>query len=544
MQKYRFFWGLLLLPVTLTAHTPSDIALDNTPGDSTRKTPSDWHHLDSKEDNFPGISLSKAYSLLKGKTSQKVTVAVIDSGIDIEHEDLSDNIWVNEDEIPGNGIDDDKNGYVDDINGWNFIGGPEGSQIDHETMELTREYRKLHQKYKDKNSSTISGKEKKEYAYYKDLKEAYDAEVEEMEFMKSNYMQFQAAYQRSMEILSEDLDGKEPTRPVLEALDVQDEAKLQAKNFLLYMADNEVTQELLNELVEYANDHLEYGFNLDFDPRSIVGDDPTNAKERYYGNGSVEGPDAEHGTHVAGIIAAVRENETGVNGIADNVEIMVLRAVPDGDERDKDIANSIYYAVNNGAQIINMSFGKSYSPNKKVVDKAIKYAQKKGVLLIHASGNDGQDNDIANNFPTPSLKKSHGGKKVLNWIEVGASSWQDESSLAASFSNYGATTVDIFAPGVEIYSTIPDNKYKNNDGTSMAAPIVTGVASLLLSYYPQLDYKELKEILLSSGVDYKDQGVQKPGDPEAEVKFGSLSQTGKIINAYHAIKLAQDRYGN
>ncbi|MEM8900473.1 MAG: S8 family peptidase [Bacteroidota bacterium] len=538
MQAKALFVNTILITLFSSA---SLLAVDPGVGDTTQtEAPQNWHHMDQSSQNFQGISLGKAYQdILKGKKSKTVIVGVIDSGIDIEHEDLKDIIWVNEKEIAGNGIDDDGNGYVDDIHGWNFIGGKDGKHIDDETLELTRLYKKYNALYEDKNVGTLSGKAKKEYAYYLELKEAFEAELQENQMLLQQYEQILGAFQMFKPMLEKELDGKEFNLENISAITSDDEKINQAKGYMEYLLGLGATEQDIKDGVEHFEDQVNYNLNVDFDPRGIVGDDPSNPYEKNYGNNDVKGPDSDHGTHVAGIIGAVRGNDLGATGVADNVRIMVLRAVPNGDERDKDVANAIYYAVNNGAQVINMSFGKGYSPNKKAVDKAVKYAQKKGVLLIHAAGNDGENIDEVDNFPTKDLKKAHSGKLVKNWIEVGATNWGTKSEFVASFSNYGDASVDIFAPGVDIYSTYPENNYQNQQGTSMAAPVVTGVAALLMSYFPDLNYKEVKEILLSSSVKFENEQVNLPGSDEM-VNFGKLSTTGGIVNAYNAVKMANE----
>src|SRR5918993_757712 len=305
----------------------------------------------------------------------------------------------------------------------------------------------------------------------------------------------------------------------------------------LRLADAGITPAELEKAKEDVETKTKYGLNPAYDPRTIVGDDYANPTERRYGNGDVMGPDARHGTHVAGIIGAVRGTTGGVDGIAPNVKLMMIRTVPDGDERDKDIANAIRYAVDNGAQIINMSFGKGYSPEKAVVDEAVKYADSKGVLMVHAAGNDGENLAEKPSFPTPAYV---GGGRPNNWIEVGASSWKPLDSLAAPFSNYGKAQVDVFAPGVDILSTVPGGGYERESGTSMAAPVVSGVAALLMSYYPTLSAADIKRILLESATRYAGQRVVRPGAENGEqVPFGSLSATGGVVNVYAAVKLAE-----
>jgi subtilisin family serine protease len=287
-----------------------------------------------------------------------------------------------------------------------------------------------------------------------------------------------------------------------------------------------------SEVCENYKTDLDYGYNLDFDPREIVGDNYAVMNEKGYGNNDVKGTGGPvHGTHVAGIIGANRKNEIGIKGIADNVRIMALRAVPNGDERDKDIANAIRYAVENGALIINMSFGKKYSPNKEYVDQAVKYAESKGVLLVHASGNENENIDKDTHFPTRFYLD---GKEATNWIDVGASGAEPDNTFAADFSNYGKKTVDFFAPGVEIYSTTSSNSYQSLGGTSMASPVVTGVAAMLMSYFPHLTPMEVRDILRQSSRKFDKLKVLK-GESE---NFSDLSISGGLINAYEAVKLA------
>jgi cell wall-associated protease len=268
----------------------------------------------------------------------------------------------------------------------------------------------------------------------------------------------------------------------------------------------------------------------------VVKDNYADFNDKYYGNNDVfvSNKSALHGTHVSGIIAAARGNGKGMDGVGDNVRIMSLRAVPDGDEHDKDIALAIRYAADNGAQVINMSFGKGFSPEKLWVDEAVKYAESKGVLLVHAAGNDAKDLDKSFNYPTPQLIN---GTRPNNWITVGASGDPKAGGLSASFSNYGKNEVDVFAPGVKIYATVPGgNTYQNLQGTSMASPVVAGLAALILEYFPTLSAKQVKMVIEKSA---KNSGtkVNKPGSDEM-IESTELSRTGGIINAYEAVKLA------
>jgi Subtilisin-like serine proteases len=524
--------------------------------DTVVATPSDWFLRDPETDKLQGVSADKTYNtLLKGKPSRTIVVAVIDSGVDIEHEDLKSVIWVNEDEIPGNGIDDDKNGYIDDVHGWNFIGGKDGN-VDADTYEVTREYKRLKDKYENFDEKKLNKKNRDEYAYWQRVKTKYERDFK---FNKEQYDQYAEQlniYTNAFltikycdSILTKKL-GAPVSKSSLASIESTNDTINFAKQTLTRILEsiegdievNEFVDELgyyldqLQEGVDHYRVAVEYGYSLDFDSRSIVGDNPDDPYEKGYGNNDVKGPDARHGTHVAGIIAADRNNDLGIRGIADNVRIMSVRAVPNGDERDKDVANAIIYAVDNGAHIINMSFGKSFSPQKEAVDKAVKYAESKGVLMIHAAGNDGRDLDKEENFPTRKYLKSG---QATAWVEVGASSWGAEQDFVASFSNYGKRSVDVFAPGVQIYSTVPDNGYENLQGTSMASPATAGVAAIIMSYFPELTASQVSDILKKSTRKFDGLKVNKPGSGD-EVPFNQLSTSGGLVNAYEAVKLAAE----
>ncbi len=511
-------------------------------GQSADKAPNDWHHLDAAE-GFMGISTDKMYKELKGKKGQTVIVAVIDSGVDADHEDLKDVMWVNEDEIPGNGIDDDKNGFVDDVHGWNFIGGKDGENVHHDQLEVTRLYVDLRKKFKNVDEANLSRKEKNKYKKYKELEKIIKEKKEEME---GNVMMYQGIMDAvdaltkkigKEDIKVEDLENFETDDPMMSR------AAAVLTNVLAQGGDIPGFKKQLEGGVKHFSSQAEYYYNPDFDPRPIVGDNYRDSYEKNYGNNDVEGPDAGHGTHVAGIIAAKRNNGVGMDGVANNARIMSVRTVPDGDERDKDVANAIIYAVDNGASVINMSFGKGYSYDKNAVDKAVKYACKKDVLLIHAAGNSSQNNDDTDNFPNDDYQKRRlfKPKKAKNWLEIGALSWKGGEHSPASFSNYGKDQVDLFSPGTDIYSTTPDDKYEHFDGTSMAAPVVAGVASMIRSYFPDLSAEQVKNVIMESVVK-QNISVKKPGSEEM-VPFSDLSVTGGIVNAHKAIQLASQTKG-
>jgi subtilisin family serine protease len=505
-------FAALALGAPAAGHAQADTALAN------------WHLLDFTADHVPGISAERAYrELLAGRQPRDtVIVAIIDSGVEIDHPDLAGVVWTNPREVAGNNRDDDGNGYVDDIHGWDFQGNRDGRDVAHETLEITRLFAACRAQGVTEVAGTPCTEIRAEF-------QERAGEVQGMAGQMQQLLSFVTTVERAA-------GGRELTRETLQGLQTTDPQVMQARTILLRILDAGYTVAQIKEEAEGINARAQYGFNPDYDPRALVGDNPANLNERGYGNNEVEGPDASHGTHVAGIVGAMRNN-VGVSGVAPSVRLMILRAVPDGDERDKDVANAIRYAVDNGAQVVNMSFGKSHSPQKGIVDEAVRYAESKGVLLIHAAGNDGADLNEEGNFPNQEFA---GGGRASNWIEVGASGWESQTELAADFSNYGRGKVDVFAPGVSILSTVNNQTYGRLDGTSMAAPVVTGIAATLLAYFPELTTQQVKEIILQSAVRYTDQQVTRPGG-EDRVRFGDLSDTGAIVNLYNAVQMAQQR---
>jgi cell wall-associated protease len=515
--------------------------------------PKGWHLLDQIDDHYYGISLNKAYQFLKehNKQSKQIIVAVLDSGVDTTHEDLKDILWKNPKEIPGNGIDDDGNGYIDDINGWNFIGGKDGTNLKKCSDERSRIYHRYKADFLNKtiDTSQLNNDQKFHYTIWK--KAASELNFSTDEQTELMYVDITAkAIKRHDKVLRKELDQEEYTVETLEKFEPNSKLGKEAKlGYLTCMKilgieseeTNKSTIEQLDEYIDGKKTAFESKDQAPIDYRAqIVKDNYTDFSDNHYGNNDVMGPNAMHGTHVTGIIAAKRNNGIGMDGVADNVRVMMVRVVPDGDEYDKDVALGIRYAVDNGAKVINMSFGKSFSPEKTWVDSAIRYAASKDVLIIHAAGNDGADNDLKDNFPSPYSQKFK--NTADNFISIGASSDPKISnSIAADFSNYGKENVDFFAPGVKIYSTLPGkNKYGNLQGTSMSTPIVTGLAALIRSYYPELSAVQVKQILVNS-VMVPDSTIVtiKPGAEHTPISFASLSRTGGIANAYYAVSAAE-----
>ncbi|MBE8725030.1 S8 family peptidase [Flavobacterium hungaricum] len=485
-----------------------------------------WSHLDLIKDSIPGMSVDKAYAeLLQGKNGVKVIVGIVDSGVDIEHEDLKGMIWTNPKEIPGNGIDDDKNGYIDDVNGWNFLGNAV-----HENLEMTRIVKK---------GDDGSAQYKEALAQYTEKSEKALKDKEQVDFLLDVHGTLKKALNKTT-YKAEDLNTITSTDPKVSR------SKIIMTQIFTNAGPTFDPEAELEEYREQVYDQLNYNLNKEYDGRKVVGDNPDDIKNNRYGNNVVFGPDKEkalHGTHVAGIIAQIRGNNLGGDGVAANVEILTVRAVPDGDEYDKDIALAIRYAVDNGAKVINGSFGKSFSPHKDWVYDAIKYAAKKDVLIVHAAGNDGYNIDETKNINYPNDSKDNIKEFSDNVITIGAINKEYGKNVVAGFSNFGKINVDVFAPGEEIYATVPNNKYKYLQGTSMASPNAAGVATLIRSYYPKLKAAQVKQILMESGVALPSQVVlgenPNPDQEPVAVSSAESSKTAKMVNAYNALLLAE-----
>ncbi len=535
---------LAVLPFCTFAQTDSTASTDSAM--VKKVAPNDWFELDRAATGYYGISLDKAYDFLKGRQSKTIVVAVIDSGVDTLQQDLKPILWHNPGEIPHNGIDDDHNGYIDDVYGWNFIGGKDGRNVHQDSYEAARVYWHLKSKYdstQNDDTSKMDEAQKTQYASYLRAKDAVTQGINPAEMMQMK--RILPIMEKGDSIIGKDLGKTEFTCKEVQGYSSDDlNAKMAAAIYLNIGKMNNNYDLTNTDILDDLRGQIRKGDAATTPPEDfrneIVKDNPNDINDRYYGNNDVMAGTPSHGTHCSGIIAAVRNNGIGMNGVANNVRIMMVRAVPDGDEHDKDIANAIRYAVDNGAEVISMSFGKGFSPQKTWVDDAVKYAQSKGVLLVHAAGNDSQDIDSVENFPNPYYLDKSG--VADNFITVGASGDPTNGGFTASFSNYGKKSVDLFAPGVNIYSTLPDNKFGDFSGTSMATPVVAGVAALVLEYFPDLSPEQLKYVLDNS-VEPVTEKVKKPGTDDM-VTLSDLCLSGGEVNAYNAVKLAATLKGD
>lgn len=492
--------------------------IDNLPLKTTPVAENDlkrWSHLDLVKDTVPGMSVDKAYAeLLKGKKGQKVIVGIVDSGIDINHEDLKAVIWTNPKEIAGNGIDDDKNGYIDDIHGWNFLGNAV-----HEQLEMTRIVKK---------GPGTPEYDKAKAELEEELK-GIQPQKQQLDFIVNAEKALVGYFKKNDFTLEE-----------VKAIPATETSLSQAKAVFTQVLSNSTKADFdkqIEEFKDYIYGQVNYNLNVDFDGRKIVGDNPDDLQDTKYGNNNVVGPEpkeAKHGTHVAGIVAQVRGNNKGGDGVTNNAQIMAIRAVPNGDEYDKDIALGIRYAVDNGAKVINGSFGKYYSQHKEWVMDAIKYAESKDVLVVIAAGNESYDLDVKNKYPNDTYDGSP--EYAKNVLIIGALSPTYGTKMVASFSNYGKNNVDIYAPGDKIYATTPLNTYEYLQGTSMASPNVAGVATLIRSYYPSLTAVQVKQIIMESGTPLKN--TVTIGEDKHKANFADASKSGRIVNAYNALVLA------
>ncbi len=518
-----------------------------------------WHQKDYRQDTIPGISLDKWFGQNKKRPKSKnIIVAVLDTQIDLSHEDLQGQIWKNPNEISNNGIDDDKNGYIDDINGWSFTGTKSGGYVvwnRYEYVRIVKEWRLL---FEDKREFQIDVHDLYKYKeYQRALKTLEEKDKYYRKWFKSlNYKA--AIYPMVKDTLKYFFPKEDYTYQQLDS--IYKKYKINDKKFWQRRDDNdqdlgalidcmmanlEMNQKTLEDIKDQQtqlDSIVNKNLNLNYNERLPIGDNPT-ILEKGYGNNNVNNTIKgvrtiqDHNTMVSGIIAGNRINSKGIKGIAQNVKIMPLNISPSGDEHDKDITMAIRYAVDNGAKIINMSFGKEFSMHEDWVLEAFKYAEEHNVLLVHSAGNDSQSVDENESYPR-DIRYDESKEICNNFINVGSITHKLDSTFVSDFSNYGKQNVDLFAPGDEIYTTGAGNIYKTESGTSFSAPMVSGTAALIWTYYPKLSVAEVKQIILDSGTAY-DLEVLVPGGAGKKVPFSELSKSGKVLNVYNAMQLAE-----
>lgn len=516
-----------------------------------------WHQKDKQQDTIPGISLDKFYSQnKKAAKSKAIVVAVIDTQIDLKHEDLLGQIWNNTKEVANNGIDDDNNGYIDDSNGWNFIGTKRGSTVwsNFEYVRIVREYEK---QFKNSKESEVLSNDLNSYKEYIRANKKLDQEKRYyqnwLKSLKHDIVKLPIAKDSLKKYFPKENYTYQQLDSMYKKHKINDKSYMQRRDdndkdfgalIEIVMGSYELEQYNLNDIKrneEEIDSIVNRNLNMSYNERHFF-DLNEHLFEKGYGNNNVSSNLSgitinNHSTRVSGIIAANRFNGIGVKGITSNVKIMPLSISPSGDEHDKDIALAIRYAVDNGAKIINMSFGKEFSLHKKWVIDAYKYAEKHDVLLVHGSGNNSFNVDENPYYPN-DVDYENPNEVVANFINVGATTSKADSTLVASFSNYGKKNVDLFAPGAKIYTTASNNTYGFESGTSFSAPMVSGTAALIWSYYPKLTAKQVKEIILESGTAY-DMEVLVPGGQGKKAKFSELSKSGKVLNVYNAMQLAE-----
>ncbi|MFO8055488.1 MAG: S8 family serine peptidase [Bacteroidales bacterium] len=505
---------------------------------SQPKTSTPWYYRMPGE-TVAATGIDSAHKLLQNIIPEEVVVAVIDAGVDVSHISLTDKLWINKDEVPENGLDDDNNGYSDDLHGWNFLGNAEGENIRGAPYEYVRIYDTLRHRF-DSSANKPSDFPKDPYFdLYQEVSEKYKKAIAKKRQRLKYYNLIIESYRKADEILKDHFGNSDYNiHHILELQPERPEVKW-ASDFYKKLHQRDINKSLIESRVRVIQAEIETKLNAGYNPRKLIGDNPANMEKVIYGNNDYRGGTASHGTAVAGIIGASQVDGRGIQGIAPHVRIMVLRAVPGGDEWDKDIALAIRYAVDNGADIINGSFGKMYSPQKNMVDSAIRYAEQNGVLLVVGAGNDGKNNDIRPNYPSPYYNN---GERATNLITTGACTNDSLHHLAASFSNYGKESVDLFAPGVDIPALNTNNRFRTISGTSAAAPVVTGIAAMIKTYYPSIQPHNLRKILIESVTDYSQVNVFVPGSDNVSLPFKRLCKSSGVINAVEAVKLTKKLY--
>jgi subtilisin family serine protease len=510
-----------------------------------------WHWKDLEKDGVHGVSLFKAQQLLTDLKLKPmpIIIAILDGGIDTAHLQIKPLLWNNPKEIPGNALDDDQNGYIDDVHGWNFLGNAAGQNINKASDEKSRIYHRYKNEFKQDKIDSVSWDAKKKQDFYSWQQAAAEIVFSEDDAANLSFIKMarNAVVKMGLILIREIVDTNFTTEQ-LEAY--QPIGKLTADTKISYLR----TMQALgidrmsghHSIVEDLNDYIagkdQSAVSIDTPPedlrKKITQDQYENFNDQYYGNNNITGPNAKHGTHVAGLAAGIVDTNFTKSNFSNPIQIMGVRVVPDGDEYDKDVALGIRYAVNNGAKVINMSFGKSFSPEQAWVDSAIRYAASKDVLIIHSAGNESYDLNNKSVYPSPYSNVFK--DKASNMITVGASSDPViAESILTDFSNYGNKIVDVLSPGNKIFSSLPNQAFGFLNGTSMSAPILSHIAALVRAYFPKLSATEVKAILLQSNWKPNDSNALFPiPQTDQSIKLTDISAEGGIINAALSIQNA------
>lgn len=565
MKKYFL---LLLVCIGMANVNAQLIKQDN----QARKKQSDldWYNCSFGEDGVYGAEVNKAYEFLKGKKVKKrPVVALIGTGLDVEHEDLKQAIWVNPGE-QADGKDRDKNGFIDDINGWNFLGGKNGQVMERLIQEGDREFLRLKDKYADYITSNgeffkiIDGKRVKvsapenlsEYSYYKNvvMPESQLARIYggwNMAYVIAEYGQkfkedLRAKFPGQRITLQEFQTCYDPNAPQDTLSDVT--FTLIATAFQLYKTDDLdfVYKTFVETGVARGKESYEealkaYGYD---GRKDIVGDDYLNINDNKYGNNVLLTSDAGLGTMQGGIIGGKRGNGLGNDGIMDEAEIMALRVTASGGEPYiKDMVLAIRYAADHGVDIIVLPQQNTLYPDgqKEWMIEALRYAESKGILVIVPAWELSQDLAKQTFYPN---RRMTGDKELTNLMVISSSDKEGNPSLNA---NYGAKELDLFAPGINIYSAYTGDTYQIGSGVGLASASVAGVAALIKAYYPHLTGSQIRDILLESVTSRKgvevEKGIEVDGKQTQDLfLFDDLCLSGGILNAYQAI-MAADKLG-
>lgn len=565
MNKYQYVLALVFLLCTGQLHAQF---IKN----SKKETLNNWQNLSPEKDGIYGADVNGAYDFLKGKKSKKkVTVALIGTGIDVEHEDLQGSLWINPKEKP-NGRDDNKNGKIDDINGWNYLGNAQGEVLEKARTFADREYLRLKDKYSriqhygdkyvvvsddEKELLEVAPPENKpEFDYFNRVvrkESAIGSKYSSIELMKVSRIYANG--------LTDKLKAKFPDK---EHFSYQDFGSMIDRNdtdtlrmlgmTMISVAFMIQPQATWDKVLDYLNnfqpplllkDYQKIEQMNNFDDRTLIGDDPYKITDTKYGNNILLAENSGEGTSYAGIIGAKRSNDMGLDGIADNVQIMTLRTTPsEGEAYPKDVALAIRYAVDNGADIIQMYASASITPFGEQgdwINDALMYAESKGVLIVQPVASKSIDMD---KYPYYPRKEITPAKKLSNMITVAAS---DKKGSPVPDSNFGIKSLDLYAPGKDIYSCYTGNTYREESGSEVAASTVTGVAALIKSYYPDLTAMQIRDIIINNVTDRSGEEVEKQSlnMDQGNAKmikdlflFEDLCASSGILNAAKAVEAA------